>query len=164
MSEAPRRAAVSIGSNRDPARHVPAGLAALRTRLGPLTCSRTYRTAPASGSGTDYWNLAATFETTLSPLELRAALRDIEHACGRRRGAADVTLDLDLVALDDCIHAAEGLVLPAPELTRVPCVLGPVSEIWPDWRDPDSGLTLAALWTSRREDAAALVPVELPCI
>ena len=80
-----RTALVGVGSNAAPATHVAAGLAALRARYGTLTCSTVYESPPRAGTGAAYWNLAVALRTDADWATVRATLKAIEQACGRRR-------------------------------------------------------------------------------
>lgn len=148
MSGEPRRAAVGIGSNLEPARHLPAALRSLAGRFAELRVSTLYRSAPIGGAGEPFVNGAVTFTTTLSPAELRAALKRLEGCAGRERapGPPRVTLDLDLVILEGCTVRAEDFELPAPDVLTSAHLLAPLAEIWPDWTHPHAGRSLAELW------------------
>jgi 2-amino-4-hydroxy-6-hydroxymethyldihydropteridine diphosphokinase len=81
------------------------------------------------------------------PIELLSRLQALERAFGRRRDRAqtDRTLDLDLIAHGrSCLHDA-GLVLPHPRAAERLFVMGPVAEIAPSWRHPESGETAQVL-------------------
>src|SRR5262245_53327379 len=97
---------IGLGANLGDAR--AALLQALRdldalplTRL--LQASALYRSAPMDGSesgvGPDYINAVARIETSLSPLDLLAALQALEQAAGRERPYRNAprTLDLDVL-------------------------------------------------------------------
>lgn len=93
-----------------------------------------------------------------------AALLRIEAAFGRVRGERNAprTLDLDLIDFGGRVgDAPEGpggpaLSLPHPRLSERAFVLGPLSDIAPHWRHPQTGLGVAtllpaaqALWPAR---------------
>ena len=95
-----------------------------------------------------FLNGAALVATSLSPEATLAALHRIEAGLGRDREHALVnaprTLDLDLIAWGRLIQPGPP-VLPHPRATRRRFVMGPLSELLPDWRDPVSGRTAPAL-------------------
>ena len=79
--------------------------------------------------------------TALGPHELMAALGRIEEAFGRRREARNAprTLDLDLIAYGRLSGDLDGLILPHPRAAERKFVMGPLAEIAPDWRCPETG-------------------------
>jgi 2-amino-4-hydroxy-6-hydroxymethyldihydropteridine diphosphokinase len=95
----------------------------------------------------DYLNGVVLVETGREPGPLLDALMRMEHAFGRRRGAAndERTLDLDLIAHGRRIIRAEGLIVPHPRAAERLFVMGPLAEIAPDWRHPLPGKTARAL-------------------
>lgn len=103
--------------------------------------------APAQG---DYLNAVVTFETTLAPYALLAALLSIERRAGRERTAfrnAPRTLDLDLLFYADDVCSDLDLVLPHPRLAERAFVLQPLCDLVPDWRHPLLGVTAKTLLT-----------------
>lgn len=94
-------------------------------------------------------NAVAAVETGLAPEALLEALHAIEAGFGRRRTRANAprTLDLDLIAYGTERRDGHGggLVLPHPRLADRDFVLAPLCDIAPDWRDPGSGRSAAAL-------------------
>ena len=85
--------------------------------------------------------------TAHDPHALMAALGRIEDAFGRRRSSLNAprTLDLDLVAYGRLTGDLDGLILPHPRAHQRLFVMGPLAEIAPDWIEPVSGHTAAAL-------------------
>ncbi|GIX34365.1 MAG: 2-amino-4-hydroxy-6-hydroxymethyldihydropteridine diphosphokinase [Lysobacteraceae bacterium] len=140
---------LSLGSNIEPRRHLDAAVAALRQRFGAVRVSRYYRTPAVGFSGPDFLNAGAAIETELEPAALNDWLHALEAAHGRRRDGprfSSRTLDVDIVLYDARVMRGEGhLEIPRAEL-RHAFVLGPLAEIAPDFIEPVSGRTLAALW------------------
>ena len=70
---------------------------------------------------------------------------------GRRRGTgvrnAPRTLDLDLIAYGEKVRATTP-VLPHPRAHERGFVMGPLSEIAPDWTHPALGRTAAELYAA----------------
>lgn len=108
-------------------------LAALpATRL--VQCSALYRSAPVGTDGPEYFNAVAAIATGLAPLELLAALQQIETAAGRTRPWrwAPRTLDLDLLFYGDEQLDLPTLTVPHPRIFERAFVLLPLAEIAPD--------------------------------
>jgi 2-amino-4-hydroxy-6-hydroxymethyldihydropteridine diphosphokinase len=77
-------------------------------------------------------------------------LLEIEARFGRSRGErnADRTLDLDLIDHAGLVMQSPRLTLPHPRAHERGFVMGPLSEIAPDWRHPGLGLTASELAAS----------------
>ena len=150
---------LSLGSNLEPERHLPAAAQALRERFGPVVFSPVYRTPAVGFEGPDFLNAAAVLQTDLDPYELNQWLHALEDAQGRQRGGerfSSRTLDIDIVFFDDLVLKGAGnLELPRPEL-RHAFVLKPLADIAPGLRVPTTGHTLADLWAGH--PAAASPP------
>ena len=80
-------------------------------------------------------------ETALDPHALMAALGRIEDAMGRVRTGRNAprTLDLDLIAYGRMSGDFDGLILPHPRAAERLFVMGPLTEIAPDWVHPEGG-------------------------
>lgn len=155
---------IAAGSNLRPRHHLRRALALLRRRWPQLRVSPACASPAAGFAGADFVNLVVGFQTDLPPGELKAALRGIEAACGRRRGPAHrarVRLDLDLLLLGDLCGRVDGIELPEPELLERPYLLGPLAQVAPGLRHPRDGRTLGELWRVLGATAAPLAPVDL---
>lgn len=155
---------LSLGSNLQPQQHLHAAVEALRARFGVIAVSPAYRTAAVGFTGPDFLNNAVAIDTE-QPLDaLDAWLHALEDAHGRDRSGprfSDRTLDLDVVFYGDLIVEGPGhLRIPRPELKHA-FVLKPLADIAPDFIDPVSGLSLAALWRSHRQYGEAFDTMEL---
>ena len=94
-----------------------------------------------------FLNGVALVQTKLEPPAVLEALHMIERAFGRRRALRNAprTLDLDLIAHGRRVVAGPELVLPHPRAAERLFVMGPLAEIAPLWRHPQSGRTAAEL-------------------
>ena len=150
------RVFVSVGSNIERERHVPAALSALRERFGELQLSRVYESDALGFDGAPFYNLVVSFETDEAPELVADVLREVEAACGRRRGAerfASRTMDLDLLLYGDRVLRQPGLELPRPEILTDAFVLRPLAEIAGALLHPVLGRSYAELWEAFDDSA-----------
>lgn len=134
MSSEPVRVYLGIGSNIDPATHVPKALLALESEFGAVSRSSLYQTRSLGFEGPDFINLAVSFSTTCDFLQLDERLKNIEVDCGRNRsletGKGSRTLDLDLLLYGELQGELHGHVLPRPEIYERQFVWQPLLEIF----------------------------------
>lgn len=158
------KAYLSLGSNREPERHLREAIAALRKHFGAIVLSPVYRTAAVGFEGGDFLNAAAIVDTALDPFALNAWLHALEDAHGRDRSGprfGDRTLDIDIVLFDDLMLQGDGhLQIPRDELKHA-FVLRPLAEIAPDVIVPGQPHTLAELWDAHRDRHRPMERVEL---
>jgi 2-amino-4-hydroxy-6-hydroxymethyldihydropteridine diphosphokinase len=160
---------IGVGSNIDPATHVPAGLAALRDRLGELTCSPVYETEAVGFDGPAFYNLVVRLDRAPDLDTVVAELRAVEGAFGREREASlrrgSRTLDLDLLVYGDRI-GADPVPLPREDVRRYAFVLRPLAELAPDFPEPGSGTPFADLWAAYSDEGIPpmrRIDLGLPC-
>lgn len=157
------RVYVSVGSNIDRENNIRGAVQTLRKRYTFLTLSPVYETPAEGFDGAAFYNLVVGFDTDDTLERVRQTLADIETAHGRKRGGARFsarTLDLDLLLYGELMHHADGVDIPRGEITKYAFVLGPLAEIAPDLKHPETGERLRAMWdnfTGRRD----LQPVAL---
>lgn len=119
--------------------------------MGPMGISVTHKsrwrqtTAWPDPEDPPYVNGVVIVESGMYPLELLFKLHAIERAFDRERRApnASRTLDLDLIAFGRTISNEP--LLPHPRAHERRFVMGPLSEIAPDWVHPQLGKTAAEL-------------------
>lgn len=155
---------LSLGSNVQPTHYLRLAVAALRARFGQIVVSPAYRTPAVGFEGPDFVNNAVVLQTDLELDALDHWLHSLEDAHGRDRSGprfSDRTLDLDVVFFGDRIVEGPGhLRIPRPELKHA-FVLKPLADIAPDFVDPLSGQTLAALWQAHPQYGSVFATVEL---
>ena len=114
-----------------------------------VAVSRWHRSQPVggpSGQG-EFFNGAVEVETTLDPHALLLVAGQIEDQFGRKRGVrwAARTLDIDLLLYDEQIIRTPSLEIPHPRMHLRQFVLGPATEVVPDWVHPQLNQTVAQL-------------------
>jgi len=108
--------------------------------LGKVTKkSSTYETEPVDYKNQPYFlNLVLLLETDLTPAELIIKLQEIEHKMGRikeiEKGPRNI--DIDIIFYNQEVIKTEHLQIPHPSYIRRNFVLGPMSEIEPEYLDP----------------------------
>ncbi len=159
------RVYLSLGSNLEPRRHLPAAIRELREHFGAIGVSPAYRSAAIGFDGAEFVNLAVGLDTALSPKALNDWLHALEDRHGRRRDVprhSDRTLDIDIVFYDDQVLDGPGhLQVPRKELQHA-FVLRPIADIAPDFRHPVSGRSMAELWAAFPAQAEPLRAEALP--
>ncbi len=141
--------AIAIGSNR-PGRHggpvaeVRAAIAALDgvRAVAPIMAS-----APLGPSLRRYANSVLLLDTPLSPPDMLAQLKVMEHDFGRRRGRrwGSRVIDLDIILWSGGSWHGPGLCVPHIAFRERVFVLRPLLQVAPDWRDPVTGRTIRQL-------------------
>jgi 2-amino-4-hydroxy-6-hydroxymethyldihydropteridine diphosphokinase len=140
---------ISIGSNIDKDKHIPASIKALTERFGQLTLSSIYESDPIGFTGDAFYNLIVGFNSDLDVKEIVEQLRQIELDNGRDRECKKFsarTLDLDLVLYGDLIINDGRIQIPRDEIERYAFVLEPLAEIAGHLRHPVSQIRYAELW------------------
>jgi 2-amino-4-hydroxy-6-hydroxymethyldihydropteridine diphosphokinase len=130
--------------------------ASLRTALDQLDApdlrlrrvSSLYETEPI-GFREQPWflNLAAEFETELSPDQLLHRMQKVEMDMGRTRTIANGprTIDIDILLYGDSAIKTEELEIPHPRYRERRFTLAPLAELNPDLRDPITGRTMSEM-------------------
>ncbi|WP_394754476.1 2-amino-4-hydroxy-6-hydroxymethyldihydropteridine diphosphokinase [Crenothrix sp.] len=140
---------ISVGSNIDKHKYIPASLIALRQCFGQLAVSSIYESEAVGFAGDSFYNCVVGFSSELDIKTVAKTLRKIELDNGRTRGCKKFsarTLDLDLLLYGDLIVNEEGLQIPRDEIERYAFVLEPLAEIAPALKHPISQKTYAELW------------------
>lgn len=146
---------ISLGSNLGKSLdNLQKGASLLQKKVGKrLRLSRPWRTSPKDcpADSPQFINAVAQIQSPIafSPRALLACLQDIERKMGRqsetqkRQINAPRTLDLDLIAYENLCLTTRDLTLPHPRAHRRFFVLAPLNELDPEFRFPDSSLTIA---------------------
>lgn len=134
MTEAALAFGSNLGDSADMIRRAVAALDMI-DGLSVTRVSALYATPPwGVEDQPDFVNACALVETSLPPLELLDACKDLEVALGRMPGErwGPRLLDIDLLWVQDVELDSERLTLPHPRMTARAFVLVPLSEIAPD--------------------------------
>jgi 2-amino-4-hydroxy-6-hydroxymethyldihydropteridine diphosphokinase len=162
---------LSLGSNIEPERNLPAAVALLGQFGRVIAVSSVWQSAPVGFTEqADFLNAAALLETPLSAQALREqGIAQIEKSLKRVRTEnknAPRTIDIDIMLFNDEVFALGQRHIPDPEVLERPFVAIPLAEIAPDYVHPETGRTLeqiagrfdpAAARMSRRDDVALTV-------
>jgi 2-amino-4-hydroxy-6-hydroxymethyldihydropteridine diphosphokinase len=143
------RGYISIGSNIDKDKNIPASLRALEQAFGNLTVSSIYESDPVGFTGDAFYNLIVGFDSDLEVKTVAKQLRQIELDNGRTRDSKKFsarTLDLDLILYGDLVINDGRLQIPRDEIERYAFVLEPLAEIAPTLKHPISHISYAELW------------------
>lgn len=143
-------AAIGLGSNLGNSQAILADALTCLNNTGGIqvqACSRLYRTVAVGPPQPDYLNQCALLRVTLSPIELLQTLLAIEQRFGRvrRERWGPRLLDLDLLLYEQQQLNLPQLQVPHPRMRERAFVLVPLAEIIPNWRDPLTRQTIAAL-------------------
>jgi 2-amino-4-hydroxy-6-hydroxymethyldihydropteridine diphosphokinase len=162
------RVVVSLGSNIDKERNLPAAVRLLAASpvASLVAVSPIYETASVDAGDTPpFFNAAVVLLTTQTAAELKdGLLSDVERALGRVRTAdrnAPRTIDLDIALYDDDAFdytPADGRPrrVPDPDLIRFRHSLQPVADLLPDTPHPETGEPLGRLAERLRRAEADL--------
>lgn len=133
----------------------------------PIRKSSLYRTPPW-GAVTDqpwFMNAVVCGQTSLSPLELLAALKAVERDLGRDPAAmrwGPRPIDLDILLSGREILTSPELTIPHPHLTERAFALLPLLEIAPALTDPISGTPYARCLDALSDDLHAIEKLSAP--
>ncbi len=140
---------LALGANLgDRADNLRRALDALRRSFTVEAVSPWYETEPVYVLDQPrFYNLVCRATTTLTPLDVLRALKQIENDLGRlvtvRYGPR--VIDLDLLFYDDLILDLPEITVPHPRLHERAFVLVPLADIAPELLHPKLGLTVSAL-------------------
>lgn len=155
MGVSVNRVFLSLGSNIDKERNLPAAVALLRQWTTVLAVSSAYETPPKGlTTQPSFLNAAVLIETPLNAEQIKEALIErVEQALGRERTAdknAPRTIDLDISLFNDEVFdylPSDGRSrhVPDPDLLIYAHAIVPLAELAPDERHPETNELLAEL-------------------
>jgi 2-amino-4-hydroxy-6-hydroxymethyldihydropteridine diphosphokinase len=149
------RAYLSLGSNIEPERNLPAAVRLLARYGRILAVSSVWESRPLGfAAQANFLNAALLMETPCTAKELReTVIAGIETELGRIRGEnrnGPRTIDIDIMLFNRECCPVGSRTIPDPEVRERPFVAIPLAEIDPDYIHPETGERLADI--ARRFD------------
>ncbi|MEK7795248.1 MAG: 2-amino-4-hydroxy-6-hydroxymethyldihydropteridine diphosphokinase [Candidatus Hydrogenedentota bacterium] len=151
MDERAERVFLGLGSNLgERALHLRAAVRQIAGIEGVLVraVSPVYETAPVGLTGQPvFLNAVVEIETTLEPVELLKAVKELERGLGRGSGVrwGPREIDIDILLWGERVIDVDGLRIPHPRLHERRFALAPLADIGPEVIDPESARTVAEL-------------------
>ncbi len=140
---------LGLGSNIEPQKNLGLGLKELEKRFGQLERSSVYRSKAYGFDGDDFLNMVVALDTGLTPIEVYDQIEEIQRGAGRDRAARGYSsrmLDIDLLLYNDLIVDEAPTRLPRPDVLRFSFVLGPLAEIAPELKHPETHQSYQDHW------------------
>lgn len=152
---------LSLGSNIEPEKNLPAAVRELGRFGSVLRVSRVWQSHPVAGPGQpDYLNAALLLETALSAGDLKAkAIATVETNLGRMRSANrndPRTIDIDIMLFDREQLCLGERSIPDREVLERPFVAIPLAEISPTYIHPITGDSLAEIASRFSPDSCGM--------
>jgi 2-amino-4-hydroxy-6-hydroxymethyldihydropteridine diphosphokinase len=126
-----------------------------------IQSSLLYQTPPLGPQHQpDYLNAVLAIQTNLHPKQLLACLQSIENKHGRIRKQhwGQRTLDLDILAFNQCCLNTASLTLPHAEMHKRQFVLKPLCDIDSNWHHPHMNQTASMLLQQLLDTGEAPLP------
>ena len=104
----------------------------------------------------EFYNMVVEIDTNLIPLDLLNGIKKIEKKAGREsmsKKNMPRILDIDILAIGDLQIHSELLEVPHPRISERKFVLKPWKDIAPNFKLPDSSLTITELLDTIDDDS-----------
>ena len=153
------RVYLGLGSNIEPEKHLRLAIQMLGEQFGELVLSNVYRSRPAGFDGDDFLNLVVGFDSVRSPEDIHDFIESVHAVAGRQRGEsrfAPRKLDIDLLLYGDLVLHDPPICVPRRDILEYSFVLGPLAEIAPGLRHPESGILITEYWDEFDQDSHPL--------
>jgi len=150
MPQATNRAVISLGSNLNKERNLPASIRLLAQLCRVVAISAVYETLPVGlPDQPNFFNAAVIVETEMQPATLKnKVLASIEEHLQRVRTGdknAPRTIDLDLALFNDDIFEYNGHQVPDPDVLRFAHVAVPIADMAPQMVHPQTGESMVEI-------------------
>lgn len=143
---------LGLGSNLgDRQANLQCAVQALTDLIVIKAISPLYQTVPwGLETQPDFLNLCLRATTSLEPLPLLTEIKKIERDLGRQPGLrwGPRLIDIDILFYNNLIFTSERLTIPHPHLAERAFVLAPLADLSPDFRHPQTGLTVTQMLTA----------------
>lgn len=139
---------LGLGSNRRVKENIRLAVRELGNRFELEELSPVYRNRAVGFDGADFLNAVARVRTDLPAVDVCAELEQIHSLAGRQRNErrfSDRSLDIDLLLYDDLIVNEAPVQVPRRDILRYGFVLGPLADIAPDLRHPETDARLLSI-------------------
>jgi 2-amino-4-hydroxy-6-hydroxymethyldihydropteridine diphosphokinase len=110
--------------------------------------SSIYETEPEGFTQQPHFlNAVCRITTELNPESLLDLIKKIEYDMGRKPGFSNAPrlIDIDILLYNDMIINSQKLTVPHPRLSQRAFVLIPLSEIAPELKNPENGVSISQL-------------------
>jgi len=162
------RVTLGLGSNTDARENLASCLDALLLQfqdlaLSSVFCSRADGAGQHSSAAAPYLNMAVSFETDQSLVDLYDFVKQLERKHGRNAVDEEqgrVSLDLDILTFGALTGKHHGLQLPRPQILHSAYVLWPLSQVAGKQRHPQAQANYATLWKNFSGDRSDIKPVD----
>ncbi len=161
LRKSSRKVFVSIGTNLQRQKNIQLAFAALKRLSEPIDFSSIYKTtAEGNHKQPPFWNAIATFQTELTPAELKKKLSAIECKLGRQRNQnkyAPRCIDLDIAFYGNKKYTKSNI--PHPDAAVSPYILIPMAELSPNFVHPTAKKTILELLGSQLDKKGSFTKV-----
>ena len=116
--------------------------------ISVVSISGVYETEPFGvREQRDFLNAVAVIECDLGPAKFAGTLGQIERRVGRKAAErwGPREIDIDLLYFGGEVLKTPTLTLPHPGVAKRRFVLVPLAELAPDFRDPETGITVSEM-------------------
>jgi 2-amino-4-hydroxy-6-hydroxymethyldihydropteridine diphosphokinase len=154
----------SIGSNRDPVKHIDLALREIEDRFGAADVSPVYRNKSIGFDGDDFLNLVVGIDTDKSVIDVCLEIDAIHERAQRSREKSKFisrTLDIDLLLYAQLVTEGPPVKLPRVDVLKYAFALKPLADIAPEECHPETGMTFAEHWAAIDPSLHPLTPVQI---
>ena len=158
---------LGLGSNVEPQRNLRLGIRELARQFGDLQLSNLYSNASVGFDGDEFINLVVGLETDATPYEIHEVIEKIHVLAKRQRGEthfAPRTLDIDLLLYDDLVLNDPPIRIPRADILQYSFVLGPLAEIAPQLRHPETGRLITEHWAEFDQNSHPLAATNVKLV